>query len=115
MQGAEAADADNTVTVRPGAAYALSESSSYAYLQLRLQRLEGSTWVDVTSSEITAPEPGQTTTYRFVNAAPPALALPVTGGLGADAYLFGGLALLVLAAAALLIRMRVIRLRGRLT
>jgi hypothetical protein len=115
VQGAEAADADNTVAVRPGAAYALSESSSYAYLQLRLQRLEGSSWVDVTSNEITAPAPGQTATYRFVNAAPPALALPLTGGLGADAYLFAGLALLVLSAAALLIRMRVVRLRGRRT
>lgn len=109
VTGAEAAAPTNTFAVRPGAAYALTETSAYAYLQLRLQRLDGGTWVDVTTTEIAAPAVGQTVTYRFVNAAPPALALPLTGGIGADAYLLGGLALLVLATAALAVRIRVVR------
>lgn len=48
--------------------------------------------------------------YRFVNAVPPALALPLTGGIGADTYLIGGAGVLVLgllAAAALLVRTRI--------
>ncbi|MCR8670917.1 hypothetical protein [Agrococcus sp. HG114] len=105
VHGAELASTANTVEVRPGAAYALSESSTYAYLHLQLQRLDGDRWVDV-ASEILAPAAGQTATYRFVNAAPPALALPLTGGLGADAYLAAGLVLLTLATAAAGVRMR---------
>ncbi len=90
----------NTIEVRPGHAYTLSEAvttpSRLAYQQLRLERLEGTTWIPVTGSTITAPAAGQTVAYRFVNAAVPPLTLPLTGGIGADAFLFAGAAVLAL-------------------
>jgi hypothetical protein len=116
VDGSEAPSTANTFSVLPGSGYALDESSTYAYLQLRLQQQAANgTWADVTSTDIVAPAAGQTAVYRFVNAAPPALALPLTGGIGADAYLFTGLALLLLAGTVVLIRMRPLRRAGRLT
>ncbi len=115
VAGSGTASAANTFAVRPGAGYALSEASIYAYLQLHLQQLVAGVWVDVASSDIVAPAAGQTVTYRFVNAPAPALTLPLTGGIGADAYLFGGLALLILAGASVLVRMRPLRRRGAVT
>lgn len=113
--GSETAGAANTFAVRPGAGYVLSEASLYAHLQLHLQQLVAGSWVDVTAAEIVAPAAGETATYRFVNGAPPALALPLTGGIGADAYTFAGLALVLLAGATALLRMRLLRRAGRLT
>lgn len=92
----------NTFEVRPGHGYTLSETttdpnSRVAYRQLRLERLVGSTWVTVTSSTITAPEPGQNAVYRFVNAPVQPPTLPLTGGTSADIFLFAGGAVLILA------------------
>lgn len=90
----------NTVEVRPGHGYTLSEESTsetLAYRQVALQRLEGSTWVDVDSADIVAPGPGDTAVYRFVNERIPSVALPLTGGASADAFLIGGSATIALA------------------
>lgn len=90
----------NTVEVRPGHGYTLTEESTsdtLAYRQVALQRLEGSTWVDVDSAEIVAPGPGDTAVYRFVNERIPSVALPLTGGASADAFLIGGSATIALA------------------
>jgi LPXTG-motif cell wall-anchored protein len=92
----------NTFDVRPGHGYTLSETttdpnSRVAYRQLRLERLVGSTWTPVDSAAITAPAAGQSAVYRFVNAPVQPPALPLTGGTSADAYLYAGGALLILA------------------
>ena len=106
--------------MRPGTAYALSESSRFAYLGLSLERYDeaGVAWIPVTDPSSIVLQPGDHAVFRFVNAAPPALALPLTGGIGADTYLLAGSALLLLglaAAATLLHRTRLTDLRrGRL-
>ncbi|MFJ6653759.1 hypothetical protein ACIQLJ_13295 [Microbacterium sp. NPDC091313] len=97
-------NAANRIEVRPGHPYTLSEAvttpSRLAYQQLRLERLEGTTWVTVTGTTITAPAAGQSAVYRFVNAPVQPLVLPVTGGMGADTFLFAGGAVLALVLAA---------------
>ena len=103
--GAEYAPGENaasTVDVRPGHPYTLSEElrdpdSALAYRQVRLERLEGSTWVPVASTSITAPAAGQSAVYRFVNAPVNPTELPLTGGQSTDAYLLGGGAVLLAA------------------
>ncbi len=100
----------NTFEVRPGHAYTLSQSvaaagSRLAYRTLRLERLAGSTWTPValtagtTSATITAPAPGQTAVYRFVNAPVGPTVLPRTGGPSSDAFLIAGSTVFILALA----------------
>ncbi|MBD3758187.1 MAG: LPXTG cell wall anchor domain-containing protein [Microbacterium sp.] len=104
--GAEYSSAGNpasTFEVRPDHTYTLSEalanpSSTIAYRQLALQRLSDGVWVDVESTEITAPAAGQTAVYRFVNDKIPAVVLPLTGGTSTDVFLISGALLLALMA-----------------
>lgn len=98
----------NRFDVRPGHVYTLTESSRYASLGLRLERLVEGRWVTVSAPSVEVPA-GEHHVYRFVNAPVPVLSLPLTGGIGADAYVFGGSALLLLAAALLLVRRRMRR------
>ena len=107
----------NTFEVRPGTAYALSESSRFAYLGLSLERYDESAiaWITVTDPTSIVLQPGDHAVFRFVNAAPPSLALPLTGGIGADTYLLVGSSVLLLglaAAATMLHRTRLTALRG---
>lgn len=104
--------------VRPDTAYALGEQSQFAYLGVAIEQRNAGTgeWSAVTDPSALVLDPGERAVIRFVNAAPPVLTLPVTGGIGAEAYLQGGIAILLLAMALLTsIRMRDIRRRGRLT
>lgn len=99
---APAGNPANTFEVRPGHTYTLDErptrtGSRLAYQTLRLERLTGTTWTAV-SSNITAPAPGQTAVYRFVNAPVQPTTLPLTGGAGADAFTLAGAAMLLLLA-----------------
>ncbi|AZS35839.1 hypothetical protein CVS47_00437 [Microbacterium lemovicicum] len=89
------------IDVRPGQSYTLTEApaavgSRLAYAQ-QLQRQVGAGWVDVSSATITAPAAGQTAVYRFVNTRVQPTVLPLTGGLGADGFLFAGGGVLALA------------------
>ncbi|MCH1881987.1 hypothetical protein [Agrococcus sp. ARC_14] len=125
VTGTSAVTAANTLEVRPGHAYALSEDmGSYAYLGQALQRYTGpvsatpaqlseaanwQTLTDTQAASVTVTA-GQHAIYRFVNDDAPALTLPLTGGIGADTYLFGGAGVLLLGllvAAALLVRTRI--------
>ncbi|TLM83221.1 hypothetical protein [Pseudarthrobacter sp. NamE5] len=92
----------NTFDVRPGHSYTLSQAATdparpLAYQELRLEQLIGSTWTPVPSRTISAPAPGQTAVYRFVNAPVEPTRLPLTGGTSADAFYLGGGLLLILA------------------
>ncbi|QUW18290.1 SpaH/EbpB family LPXTG-anchored major pilin [Agrococcus sp. Marseille-Q4369] len=96
----------NRFDVRPGHGYTLTETSDLAALGLRLERRTGlNTWVTVTNPAVQVPA-GQHYVYRFVNAPVPALALPLTGGIGSDSYVLGGGALVLLALAFPLFRSR---------
>ncbi len=125
--GSESVSSANTIAVRPGHAYALSSSSSAPHVALRVEQYLGAVgpngavdhasaalWqaIDPASVSVAA---GQTAIYRFVATAPTPLALPLTGGVGADAYLLGGTALLLLAAAVLLARTGRLRLAAGAT
>lgn len=95
---------DNTFEVRPGHSYTLSQAATdptrpLAYQELRLERLDGSTWTPVSSSTVSAPAAGQAAVYRFVNAPVDPTTLPLTGGTGADAFLIAGGSVSVLALA----------------
>ncbi len=98
----------NTFEVRPGHEYTLSEAPTVpgtrlAYQTLRLERLDGTTWTPVPSRTITAPPAGSNVVYRFVNAPVVGPDLPLTGGLGADAFVIaGGLLLALMFAGALM-------------
>ncbi|GAA1129211.1 hypothetical protein GCM10009643_10200 [Microbacterium aurantiacum] len=102
--GASQASAANTFEVKPGTAYTLSEAptagdGAIAYRQLALERqLADGSWVAVDSDRVTVPA-GSHATYRFVNDRVPAVVLPLTGGASTDAFLLGGLAVLLLAGA----------------
>lgn len=96
----------STLDVRPGHTYTLTEAQSTAstdpYRFVRLERLTGVVggtpqWTTVTDPVITAPAAGESATYRYVYAAIPALVLPLTGGLGADAFTLGGIAVILAA------------------
>lgn len=96
-----AGNAASTFEVRPGHGYTLSETPTVAgtrlaYLTLRLERLDGSTWTPVTGRSITAPAAGQNVVYRFVNAPVVGPVLPLTGGVGADTFAIAGGLLLAL-------------------
>jgi uncharacterized repeat protein (TIGR01451 family) len=102
FSGSESANASNTFEVRPGSSYGLSEqsvSSTVAYLALGLQVSTdgGTTWTNVPNGQI-SPTPGRQLYYRLVNQAVPALALPLTGGVGIDVVTFWGVGLLLAAA-----------------
>lgn len=117
VDGATQPVAANTFEVRPGHAYALSERSdatNTAYLSLRLERYIGpagatvdhtnaALWTTVANPADVRLAPGEHAIFRFVNAPVDALTLPVTGGLGADAYRFVGVAILTIAMLAALI------------
>lgn len=99
-----AGNAANTIEVRPGHLYTLSEAltdpnSVVAYRQIALQRLDNGVWVDVESAQVAAPALGQTATYRFVNDRIPATVLPLTGGPSTDAFLLIGAGLLLVTGA----------------
>ncbi|KQR21209.1 DUF7933 domain-containing protein [Microbacterium sp. Leaf151] len=96
-----AGNAASTFEVRPGHGYTLSEAPTVpgtrlAYTTLRLERLDGSTWTAVTGRSVTAPAAGQSAIYRFVNAPVVGPVLPLTGGVGADAFVIAGGLLLAL-------------------
>lgn len=118
----ESGQAANTLEVRPGLGYTLTATSRFAYLTLQLQRYTGDVpsdgaafddrkWEPVENAAApVSVEVGEHEVYRFVAAAPPALTLPLTGGIGADSYLFGGAGVLLLGllgAAVLLVRTRI--------
>ncbi|WP_405219293.1 hypothetical protein [Agrococcus sp. Ld7] len=125
VTGAGTVVSGNTREVRPGHAYALTEDmGQYAYLGQSIQRYTGpanpaaaqlanaANWQTLTAAQAAAVSvpAGQHAIYRFVNDDAPALALPLTGGIGADTYLFGGAGVLLLGlltAAALLVRTRI--------
>ncbi|KAA9088994.1 DUF7933 domain-containing protein [Microbacterium radiodurans] len=91
----------STFEVRPGHTYTLSEApttpgSRLAYQTLRLERLQGTTWVSVPSATISAPAAGQNAVYRFVNAPVQPTTLPLTGGMSSDAFLISGGAILAI-------------------
>ena len=107
--GTEVTDA-NTVAVRPGHRYTLSEAltgegNPLAYRHLALERYVGESpeapeldpcWAAVDAAAVTL-SPRTHEVYRFVNAPVPAPALPLTGGLGPTTYLATGGVLLALA------------------
>ncbi|WP_433862420.1 hypothetical protein [Streptomyces sp. L7] len=114
--GSETPTTADTIEVKPGASYTLSEqalSSTTAYLALGLQQSTdgGTTWTPVSGNQVTA-SPGTQQLYRFVNQAVPAIALPLTGGLGTDVIGFSALGLLA-AAAVLLAAQTLRRARAR--
>ncbi|WP_295783199.1 glycine rich domain-containing protein [uncultured Microbacterium sp.] len=104
VAGAESPSTANTFEAKPGATYSLGEQSvspTTAYLALGLQSSTdgGSTWTAVSGTQVT-PVAGTTVLYRFVNQSVPAIALPLTGGLGTDTFTIaaaGILAALILA------------------
>ncbi|WP_143103030.1 prealbumin-like fold domain-containing protein [Agrococcus baldri] len=104
IPGSASVSRDNTMYVRPGHRYTLTEDmGDYAYLGTELQRWDGEpAQVDhasphwTTVDEVVTVEAGDHAIYRFVNRPAPALALPLTGGIGADTYLFGGAGVLLL-------------------
>ena len=120
VTGADAVTTASTTIVRPGHAYTLTSASDALHIAGELERYLGTVqpgvaidnanpdlWESVEAASI-AVGPGQTAVYRFTATTPTPLTLPLTGGVGADAYLFGGSALLLLAAL-LLIRSRMRR------
>lgn len=121
VHGHTVVSAANTTTVRPGHPYALTSTADVARIPLRVEHYTGvvpptgivdhddpSLWETVDPSSITVAA-GHTAVYRFVDTAPTPLTLPLTGGIGSDAFIVGGSALLLLAAALLLIRHRMRR------
>ena len=101
----------NTFEVRPGHEYTFEQrvtvgGSRLAYRALRLERLDAGVWTPVASASITSPGPGQTATYRFVNAPVEPTVLPVTGGPSADGFTIGGSIVLALALALALFHRR---------
>lgn len=93
----------NTVTVRPGQAYALTEAGTVGgYHQVALQRFTGSdpgnaaaiasaaNWVTVSATTPVSVAADSVGVYRFVNRDAVAFQLPFTGNTGASPYLIGG-------------------------
>lgn len=111
-----AGNPESTFEVRPNWSYTLAEAPAaaggrLAYKTLRLERLQGSTWITVPSASITSPAPGQSAVYRFVNEPVAPTTLPLTGGQSADTYLIAGAAVSALALLLAAIYLR--RRRGR--
>jgi uncharacterized repeat protein (TIGR01451 family) len=111
-RGAEQPASANTFEVRPDHPYAIAETpapgaAAIAFRQIAIQQLVDGTWTDVDANDGIATvhvAAGQTATYRFVNDTVPAVALPLTGGLGTDRVLIIGGALATLALILALIR-----------
>lgn len=104
-------NAASTFEVRPGHGYTLSEAPTVSgtrlsYQTLRLERLDGTTWTTVTGRSVTAPAAGQNVVYRFVNAPVVGPRLPLTGGMGADAFVLAGGLLVALTVAGAVIHRR---------
>lgn len=108
--GEETVTAVNTTIVRPDHEYTLRSQSDAPHVGGQLELYLGTPqpggavdhenaalWQRVDSASVTVAA-GETAIYRFTATAPMPLVLPLTGGVGADAYLFGGSALLLLAA-----------------
>ncbi|WP_099332658.1 hypothetical protein [Actinomyces minihominis] len=118
--GNENATTQNSLPVLPNHRYAISEQSSYPYLQRAFQQyLPGgiggadletcpevmssrafntpSCWVEADPASVSV-EQGERGTYRFVNMAPIPPRLPDAGGTAATWFLIGGLAVVGLAA-----------------
>lgn len=102
--GAESAASANTFEIKPNTAYTISEAltggpGTIAYRQIGIEQLQpdGVTWLPVTTDQVTV-QPGKQATYRFVNDKVPAVVLPLTGGASTDAFLFGGIIAILLAA-----------------
>lgn len=109
VPGAPVASEDNTVEVRPGHTYTLSEDTpgapSLAYRNAALQVLAfgadpavEANWTTLGSPDVTVAA-GEHRLYRFVNEPVPAIVLPLTGGAAADAFLLGGSSVLAIALA----------------
>ncbi|GAA1861465.1 LPXTG cell wall anchor domain-containing protein [Microbacterium koreense] len=96
VEGQGGIQTPNTVEVRPGHTYTLSEAladptSPLAYRLWRLQvRDTDGSWTTLTDAQIVAPPAGETAVYRFVNEAIPAIALPLTGGAATDLFVIAG-------------------------
>lgn len=102
--GAQNVSSNNTWEVRPEQPFALDEALANtdpdALKEYYLDRIEmqdeNGAWVEVTDTDAVTVPAGTHAVYRFVNAAIPSLEIPLTGGLGRDAYLIGGGVVLVL-------------------
>lgn len=91
--GADQAVATNTIAVKPGEPYALSEvftDANLAYLFDRVDVWNGTEWEEVTDFSAVTVTAGEHAVYRFVNKPAPAFALPLTGGMSTDAFLIAG-------------------------
>ncbi|QOR71664.1 LPXTG cell wall anchor domain-containing protein [Ruania alkalisoli] len=103
VTGAETESADNTAEILPDCSYLLTEElaegSPIAYREVALQVWDpdAAEWVTVADNAVSV-EQGEHGIYRFVNDAPPAVNLPLTGGTSTDAVTFAGLTFLVMAA-----------------
>lgn len=101
-----------TFEVRPGWNYTLSEAidsshNKVPWMQTQLQQWNGTAWVDVSSNTVSVAQ-GSNAIYRYVNLPIPALALPLTGGVGTDLFLvMGGLVILAALGAGLWYRRRI--------
>jgi uncharacterized repeat protein (TIGR01451 family) len=121
-RGAEQPASANTFEVRPDHPYAIAETlapgaEDIAFRQIAIQQLVDGTWTDVDANGGTPTvhvAAGQTATYRFVNDTVPAVALPLTGGLGTDRVLIIGGALATLALILALVRYNTITRDPRL-
>jgi len=66
VDGAEGTTAGNTIQVRPGHVYTVSETGLAGYTQTTLQRWNGTDWIDVAGWDVSV-APGATGIYRIVN------------------------------------------------
>lgn len=82
IEGANQASAANSLEVRPGHTYAVTEKSvdeNLAYVNTKVEKLNADgTWSDIDPSKIKL-EAGEHLTIRFVNVPPAAAPLPLTG------------------------------------
>lgn len=104
IPGANTTTTANTINVRPGHNYAVTEKSTnpnLAYVNTKVQKLDASgRWVDIDPAAIKIPA-GEHWTIRYVNTSPGVPPLPLTGGFTGLLPLIGSgsaLALLTVAA-----------------
>lgn len=110
----------NTVQVRPGHAYQLTEGGNTGgYVQVALQKFTGTNpddaaqlanaanWVDVAADASVSVAADQHAVYRFVNRDAVRFALPLTGGSGVGSFaVVGGLVVALTVGAAILMARR---------
>jgi len=103
VTGSESVASGSTIQVRPGHGYALTSTSTAAFIGLRFERYTGTVgangsvdhsnaalWVAADPATVSVAA-GQTGIYRFVATAPNPFVLPTTGGVGtAQIQLLGG-------------------------